>query len=62
VDNSAALWVTFVGWALQALHGLIDTAEAVSGRETAVVNAPKSKGQLCWQTPLPFAGNCQQSP
>jgi hypothetical protein len=26
VDNSAALWITFVGWALQALQALIDKA------------------------------------
>jgi hypothetical protein len=26
VDNSAALWVTFMGWALQALQALITWA------------------------------------
>jgi hypothetical protein len=26
VDNSAALWITFLGWALQALQALIGWA------------------------------------
>jgi hypothetical protein len=26
VDNSAALWITFVGWALEALQALIARA------------------------------------
>jgi hypothetical protein len=33
VDNSAALWITFVGWALQALQAVIGWASTQSLRE-----------------------------